>query len=240
MSVIPSSASSPTVASSSTVATFVSAGKTVRVERFDPAPGSVKNAAVVLLHGADGVHRGSSTYREAARCLTERGFLALLLHYFDSSGEGVSGWNDIPLHFTIWMRTVRDAVTFAREQLRGEEAPVGVVGFSLGAYLALSEAAEDERVRAVVDCFGGFPDLFVPALKRMPPVLILHGTSDPIVPVAEAHKLEKLLADRKLPFEKHLYAGVGHGFQGPVLHDACQRAASFLERHLRERGPAPA
>jgi carboxymethylenebutenolidase len=140
------------------------------------------------------------------------------------------------------MRALRDAVTFAREQLRGDDAPVGVIGFSLGAYLALSEAAEDGRVHAVVDCFGGLPDLFAPALQRMPPVLILHGTSDPIVPVAEAHKLEKLLAAGKLPFETHLYPGVGHGFQGPVLHDACQRAASFLERHLREpeREPSPA
>src|SRR5207248_8582157 len=65
--------------------TFGRGGKPVRVERFDPGPGRAA-AAVLLLHGADGLRYRGPTYRDMARDLARDGYLTLLVHYFASTG----------------------------------------------------------------------------------------------------------------------------------------------------------
>jgi dienelactone hydrolase len=96
------------------------------------------------------------------------------------------------------MQAVADAITHASAPPGAGGQPVGLIGFSLGAYLALSVAAQDARVGAVVECLGGLPGLLAPGLRTMPPVLILHGGADPLVPVSEARALVRLLRDRGL------------------------------------------
>ncbi len=130
------------------------------------------------------------------------------------------------------METLVHAIDFAAAH-RKFKGKLGLLGFSLGAYLALSVAMLDERVAAVIDYFGGLPDPLVPRLTRMPPTLILHGEADPIVQVAEAHKLKRLFDERQLPYEMQLYPHAGHGFHGRDMMDAAQRTLAFLNRHLR-------
>jgi carboxymethylenebutenolidase len=208
---------------------FESNGRPVQVERFEPR--GAARAAVLLLHGADGLAYRGPSYRELARGLADQGFLALLVHYFDSTGDGFQAFLTEPFRFMAWMQAVADGVRYARTQL-GPAPAVGLVGFSLGAYLALAVAAQDERVGAVVDVFGGLHDLLVPGVTRLPPVLILHGDADPVVPVSEAYKLEKLLQALGVPHETHIYPGLGHAFHGPAADDAFRRMAAFLARHL--------
>src|SRR5205823_8192282 len=138
------------------------------------------------------LHYRGEIYRDLARQLARGGRLALLLHYLEGAGGGVRRLAQSPAHFLTWMQNVADAVGYATSQPCADRGRVGLVGFSLGAYLALSVAAQDERVAAVVDCFGGLPDVFAPGVQRMPPVLILHGDADGLVPVTEALKLQRL------------------------------------------------
>jgi carboxymethylenebutenolidase len=210
-----------------TIETFGREGKPVRVERFDPAPGRAM-ATVLLLHGADGLRYCGPSYREMARDLARNGFLGLLVHYFDSTGNVAAS----PFHFLRWIQVVEDAVDYAVRQPATAGRSVGVVGFSLGAYLALAVASQDSRVGAVVDCFGGVPDLLAANVRTMPPVLILHGEADAVVPVEEAHKLERLLRERGLPCETHLFPGQDHNFRGVAAAEAFQLALAFLEQHL--------
>jgi len=210
------------------VDTFGREGKPVRIERFDPGPDQA-SAAVLLLHGADGLHYRGPSYREMARDLARNGFLGLLVHYFDSTGNVAAS----PFHFLRWMQVIEDAVDYAVRQPATAGRGVGLVGFSLGAYLALAVAARDSRIGAVVDCFGGVPDLLAANVRTMPPVLILHGEADAVVPVEEAHKLERLLRERGLPYEMHLFPGQGHNFRGVAAVEAFQLALAFLERHLK-------
>jgi len=168
-----------------------------------------------------------------ARDLAGRGHVVLLVHYFDSTGDRFAHWGMNPLSFLTWMQTVGAAVGYAERRPNVGAGHIGLVGVSLGAYLALSVAAQDPRVGAVVECFGGFPPFFAEALDRMPPVLILHGEDDRIVPVREAHNLERLLRDRNRPYEIQIYPGQGHRLLEAESRDALDRAAAFLDRHLK-------
>ena len=92
-----------------------------------------------------------------------------------------------------------------------------MLGFSLGAYLALSAAAIDSRIQAVVEFFGGMPKEMKFFTRRLCPVLILHGEQDKTVPVQEAYHLQQILEKKQIPYEMKIYPGAGHGFSGRNL-----------------------
>jgi carboxymethylenebutenolidase len=104
----------------------------------------------------------------------------------------------------------------------------------MGSWVSLSAAARDRRVGAVVENSGGLPlwEDFNPA--RLPPVLILHGDADRVVPVGEAHRLDRVLQEAGVPHEVHIYPGAGHSFVGPDAEDALARTLAFLDAHLKQ------
>ena len=95
--------------------------------------------------------------------------------------------------------------------------------------------SQQQRIKAIVDFFGGLSDYFIERLTQLAPVLILHGEADKIVPVSEAHKVARTLEQRGLPYEMKLYKNAGHGFHGLEMLDAAQRAYKFLKKHLGNR-----
>jgi carboxymethylenebutenolidase len=67
----------------------------------------------------------------------------------------------------------------------------------------------------------------------MPPALLLHGEADPVVPVAQAHEVEKLLQRLGSMYEIKTYPGQGHSFHGMAQMDALTRTLRFLGKHLK-------
>jgi carboxymethylenebutenolidase len=209
---------------------FQTNGRPVQVERFEPR--GAARAAALVLHGADGLTYRGPAYRELARGLAEEGFLALLVHYFDSTGGGFQGFLAEPFRFMTWMQAVADGVSYARTQLDDEAPQVGLVGFSLGAYLSLAVAAQDRRVGAVVDVFGGLHELLLPGVTHLPPVLILHGDADERVPLRWARELEDVLKRCGTEYDINVYRGEGHRFGMMTMLDAGARTVKFLKKHL--------
>jgi carboxymethylenebutenolidase len=243
--------------------TFASGGERITVERFEPAaPG--KYPAVLLLHSLDGLDTPcGAVYRLAATECAARGYVVLLVHYSDRTATGPKQlpavrepflrWakggrikdadrQTIAAHFRAWTEAVEDAVRYARGRPNVDGTRVGLVGFSLGAFLALSVAAdEDQKIAAVVDFFGGLPAERRVRLTKLPPALILRGDQDQTVPVREARLLGDWLEAHRSPGEVKIYRGVDHVFaraQGGLdleaLRDAQGRTAAFLERHLQK------
>jgi|SRR5262245_51432044 len=215
--------------------TFDSGGKPIRVERFEPKePG--KHPTLVLLHGADGLTNHGGSFRYCARWAAQKGYLVLLVHYFDRTQTKLADLKIIKEHFRTWMDTISAAVAYARKQEKVDGKRVGLVGFSLGAFLALSAAAQaDLRIAAVVDFGGGLPQEVRKEVKSFPPTLILHGGVDEKVPVTEAYALLKWLKSRKAQFEMKIYEDEGHTFERTAAWNACQQALAFLERHLQAK-----
>jgi dienelactone hydrolase len=211
---------------------FESKGKSIAVETFEPkAPGQYP--AIVILYGSGGMDIGGPVFRGLARELARRGYVALLPHYFDRTGTKISDPATSAKHFKEWMETIGDAVTFVAGRPAVDRERIGLLGFSLGAYLSLSNATFDPRVKAVVEFFGGLPPALEDRADKLPPTLILHGDADPIVPVKEAHRLESLLKDRKVPYELHIYKGAGHAFLGADGADSARRTLQFFDKYVK-------
>ena len=87
-----------------------------------------------------------------------QGYSVFLLHFFDRTGTVRADYETTHRHFPDWMRTIGDAITFAAQNPAVDANRIGLLGFSLGAFLALAVASVDPRVKAVVEFFGGLPE----------------------------------------------------------------------------------
>lgn len=73
-------------------------------------------------------------------------------------------------------------------------------------------------------------------MRRLCPVLILHGEADQTIPVEEAYQLQKLLQKKGIPYEIKIYPGAGHGFEDQsIWQDAGLRSLQFLQKYLAAR-----
>ena len=69
-----------------------------------------------------------------------------------------------------------------------------------------------------------------------PPVLIIHGTADLLVPFAQSAELAAALESAGVPHDLVPVDGAGHGFAGAGLDPVVRRSVTFLARVLR---PSP-
>ncbi len=210
--------------------TFQSGGRTIAVDTFQPA-GPSPRPTLLMLHGADGLN-ANTRYREGARGVAAAGYQVHLVHYLDRTGERRASFGTLFQNFTPWMNTVEDALTFASRHPGADPQRIGIIGISLGAALGLAVSSTDPRVKVLVDYFGPLPQGAIASTSRLPPTLVLHGSADPIVPVANAYAVEALLRQQNVPHEVKVYPGQGHGFRGDAEDDASRRALAFLNRHL--------
>ena len=95
---------------------------------------------------------------------------------------------------------------------------IALVGYSRGAFLAVSVAATIPEVHGVVDYFGGGGGGTLPLNEEvmgLPPLLILHGEKDQVVPVSFAHALQAAVLKTGGEVEMHLFPEEDHAFNAP-------------------------
>jgi carboxymethylenebutenolidase len=250
-------------------AAFPSGGRSIAVEVSAPTKAG-KHPAVVLLHAAGGIDATwGPLYRALAVEYAGRGYVVVLVHYFDRTDPDKAeraGYRDLFVNhfvrketarkdaermkalFGAWDEAVRDAVAYTRSRPEVDGERVGLVGFSLGASLALAAAADyDLKLAGLVELFGALPREHRARVKAMPPTLVIHGDADAVVPVDQAYLLAGLLVARKQSPEVEILPGVGHMFlqDGQVLQKlplavAKRKADAFLKQHLAEKRVAKA
>ena len=99
------------------------------------------------------------------------------------------------------------------EQYGLTEAELALVGFSQGTMMALHVGLRRSRaVAAVVGYSGMLTSTAELAHKDFPkpPVLLVHGSADPVVPVAALHMAESELRRLGVPVTTHVSFGVPH------------------------------
>lgn len=179
-------------------------------------------ATIILLHGASGL--ALPLYREQAALYASHGYRVFLPHFFEATGSA----SPSSANYQKWVDEVADLVSQARQNEGHDHSRVYLVGYSLGASVALAAGSQGVPVTAIADFYGSLPDEFFYKLQGMPPLIILHGERDTNIPVVNALQLLRLCAMRNLTCEKHLYPDQGHGFGPEVLEDADRRVLSFF------------
>jgi len=246
-----------------TTHSFDCAGHKITVWGYEPKTKG-RHPALLMLYGLDCLAESPKRYEFIAQRFAEKGYAVFFVHYFDCTRLGMKDAVDLqgrvkaclapPLpgaepdeqvrkYFQDWLAVVKGAVGFARKQGNVDPERVGLMGFSLGGYMAMSLVATEPglKLAAAVECFGGLPRELHAGLKSAPPVLIFHGDRDTVVPVKEAHALRTLLKDRKCYVEDKIFENCGHMFFGDNgklrldrILEAERIALRFLDTHLKK------
>jgi len=102
---------------------------------------------------------------------------------------------------------------------------VAFVGFSQGSIMALDAVASGRWPVGRVLAYSGrlaSPPPLQPSLST--PVLLIHGSTDPVIPAAETVKAAKILAALKMQVESVILPGVGH----TISAEGAERGRRFL------------
>lgn len=211
---------------------YLSGGKKIQVETFLPATDQ-QHPAVVVLYGSGGSLHGKREINAFARQLAQRGMAAYLIHYFDRTGTLLAGDKSIAADSKVWQATVKDGIDFIVQQPQVRPGPLGMFGYSLGAFLTVGAATTDPRIGAAAELSGGLFDRLKGHTQRFPPMLILHGRKDTRVPLKFAEELQQEARRFQAQPAMHLYTDEGHALSTAAVADAAVRALTFLQQHLR-------
>lgn len=212
-------------------AVIVSTGTTIRLEEFCRVS-ELSRPAVIFLHGSGGPESKNLPYRDVMQDLTEQGYCVYVPYYLDSTGG--SG-NNPPKHYSIWVQVVEDTVKYIAAKIMTPPERTALVGYSLGASVALATAAKDPRFAAVVEFSGSLPDEYFRLMRTLPPLQIIHRLDDQSVPAWNATQLARLCKMRELVCDVRLYPREGHFFSNAAMIRAKRGVEGFLKDHVASR-----
>ena len=115
-----------------------SGGHRIRIDKYATSR-SGKHPVILVLHGAGGTLLDGPEMRRVACQLAEAGNTVYLVHYFNRTGTIFGFDSGMQKNFAVWLTTVRDCIKFAQQD-NADPLPVGIYGYSLGGFLALSAA----------------------------------------------------------------------------------------------------
>lgn len=108
-----------------------------------------------------------------------------------------------------------------------------LVGFSQGTMMSLYTALRrPEAVAGILGYSGAMigGELLKDELKSKPPVCLIHGDADGVVPYEAMAMAEGFLKQAGVPLETHTAKGLGHGIDGPGI----MTGKAFLKRVLAQ------
>ena len=205
--------------------------------RIHPAGGKAKNL-VVFLHGygADG-NDLIDIGRLWAPLMPETAFVSP--HAPEPCAEAPTGRQWFPLagvdphklragvlHAAPALGAFLDA-ELERHKLADDR--LALVGFSQGTMLALHVAPRRAKAIAGVVGYSGLlpgPEYLKAEAKQHPPILLVHGDADPLIPSMALFAAARVLGDAGFQVEWHVRPGLEHG----IDQEGLDLGAGFLGR----------
>jgi phospholipase/carboxylesterase len=205
--------------------------------RFGPAAGGAPKQLVVMLHGygANGDDL-IGLAQPLAQVLPHAEFLSPNAPYPCAANPfGGFQWFDVWQHDDVDRLTQLRATSaivnrFIDAELAARsltDADLALVGFSQGAMLSLHVGLRRDSACAGILGYSGrleAPDTLPDEIASRPPVLLIHGEADELLPVALMDAAAAVLAANGVRVETHRCPGIGHG----IDQDGVRLGAGFL------------
>jgi alpha-beta hydrolase superfamily lysophospholipase len=214
-------------------------------------PGAAPWPLIVLCHGFLS-HKNSSKYRQLAQVFA-RESVATIRFDFRGCGEseGLLSESSISRRWADLQRVIEQS-----QDLDDFDGRLGLLGSSLGGYLALLEASQNSKVRCaavwstpshLLDLAKRLPEVspveftqkcyedlltveLLPRLKKVQRVLIVHGREDQQVPSEHASRLYEVLDE---PKALHILEGADHRFSASEWREeAISLTMEWFKRYL--------
>ena len=99
-------------------------------------------------------------------------------------------------------------------------ADLALVGFSQGTMMALHVGLRRTEPPAAIIGFSGAlagAEHLEAEIRCKPPVLLVHGEADEVIPVQAIHQASQALGNVDVPVRWHISSGIGHGIDGTGL-----------------------
>jgi phospholipase/carboxylesterase len=210
-----------------------------------PASGGKPRRLVILLHGlgADGNDLiGLAPYW--ARLLPDAEFLSPNAPFpCDMAPYGYQWFSSQDRTPEAVLGGVRAAAPIldafideALEQRGLGSGELALVGFSQGTMMSLFVGLRRAEPVAGIVGFSGrllAPELLASELRSRPPILLVHGTEDPLVPYSSLAAAEATLKAAGVPVETVTLVGIGHSIDDQGL----RRGGQFLKKVLSGTTP---
>jgi phospholipase/carboxylesterase len=197
--------------------------------RWGPASGGTPKQLVVLCHGlgADGYDL-IDLAPTWAHALPDAAFAAPdAPDACDLGPTGRQWWSVADRSPPVMEAGVRRAATFLGPFVDAELARLGLppdayalMGFSQGAMTVLFTGLRRAIAPRAILAFSGAliaPDSLTTELTHRPPVLLVHGEADEVVPVDRSRAAETALRDAGVPVEATYVPRLGHGIDDTGL-----------------------
>ncbi len=112
---------------------------------------------------------------------------------------------------------------------------LALVGFSQGTMMALHVGLRRRSAPAAIVGLSGViagADELRNEIACRPPVLLIHGSHDEVIPVGALYLTREAVSAAGVPVDCHVCEGLGHG----IDDEAVERTEAFLARQLKSRG----
>ena len=215
--------------------------------RLEPRSGTARQL-VVFLHGygADG-NDLIDIGRAWQQVLPDAAFVSP--HAPQPCGQAPTGREWFPLTFRDpderWtgVNTAAPLLNvFIDAELKRRSLPdsaLALVGFSQGTMMALHVGLRRATAPAAIVGYSGMlvvpedidADKFAAEIRGRPPVLLVHGDQDQLIPVQALMHAAQGLAALEIPVEWHISAGVEHG----IDQEGLRQGGEFLVRRFSGR-----
>ena len=119
------------------------------------------------------------------------------------------------------------------------DSALALVGFSQGTMMSLHVGLRRATAPAAIVGYSGMlvvpedidPDTFAGEIRSRPPVLLVHGDQDQLIPVQALMHAAQGLAALDVPVEWHVSPGVAHG----IDQEGLRQGGEFLARRFAGR-----
>jgi len=120
------------------------------------------------------------------------------------------------------------------------DSALALVGFSQGTMMSLHVGLRRASTPAAIVGYSGMLvtptneadiDRFAAEIRSRPPVLLVHGDQDQLIPVQALMHAAQGLAALEVPVEWHISPGVGHG----IDQEGLRQGGEFIVRRLSGR-----